>query len=327
MKPSKVNEEYQFERKFNVRLHPFGYVDKETIKKNRDAFEQYFKERMNTYKKNLKEYNKTKDTPINQYLYNNLINREFTFSNDKINVLFGPNACGKTTILRTLAGFCGHDAIRGDGFPKQFKVDYYNIFEDDKDKMHEEVEKMFLKRTINPCEVDWDGSVVYYHNFENRHQTGTVGGLCGSVFTSVGDELLWVMNRNTLNGGAKASVLFNKLFDVVKNKVSMESLFKGNYRDDVYWSAYPHKFYSAYPNFDKEAPMTILLDEFDKGFDIINTKLMYDSILPQFKEACDCQLIIVTHSPLLLLSDCLDKYNIIDVDKGYLEKCKQILKI
>ena len=53
----------------------------------------------------------------NPHLIKNLLNRTFEFSGDKINVLFGPNASGKTTIIKTIAKYClCGDSHASDGF-------------------------------------------------------------------------------------------------------------------------------------------------------------------------------------------------------------------
>ena len=45
-----------------------------------------------------------------------LIGRTFEFQPGKLNIIFGPNGCGKTTILKAIAGTAG---IAGDGMTKQ----------------------------------------------------------------------------------------------------------------------------------------------------------------------------------------------------------------
>ena len=51
-------------------------------------------------------YYEVSDGYANPQLIKNLVGRKITFEKDKINVLFGPNASGKTTIIKTIARYC-----------------------------------------------------------------------------------------------------------------------------------------------------------------------------------------------------------------------------
>ena len=58
-----------------------------------------------------------KGEPENKTLFKNVVERTFEFFPDRINILFGPNQCGKTTVLRAIA----HSIGIIDGWPKIFK--------------------------------------------------------------------------------------------------------------------------------------------------------------------------------------------------------------
>ena len=82
------------------------------------------------------------------------------------------------------------------------------------------------------------------------------------------------------------------------------------------------------PNYDKECPITLLLDEIDKSLDIETVWLLYHDILPQLVEKFGIQIICVTHSPLILTDTIYnsDKYNIISIDDEYTNNVRTLLK-
>ena len=105
-------------------------ADVERRKKNHEYISRY--DRENTY------YKEVSDGYANPQLVKNLLKRDFIFAPDKINILFGPNGSGKTTILKTIAKYClcGEDRSC-DGFTNIMKIqpiDYGHLFDDVKNK-------------------------------------------------------------------------------------------------------------------------------------------------------------------------------------------------
>ena len=78
-----------------------------------------------------KKYNYIGENPV---LLTNLYNRKFKFADKKINVLFGPNASGKSTIIKAIAAhcLCGEDTRVQDGLTnfKKYNPTDYGLFED-----------------------------------------------------------------------------------------------------------------------------------------------------------------------------------------------------
>ena len=76
------------------------------------------------------------------------------------------------------------------------------------------------------------------------------------------------------------------------------------------------------------AKMTLLLDEMDKSLDIENTLLLYRDYLPTLQKKYDIQIILVSHSPIMLTNIVQDSpnYNFISIDKKYTKQMKELFK-
>ena len=97
--PDKENFRY---RKFNSRNFEHEF-DEEKYEKDYKQWEE---------DKKYYDENKGKFTnPAAQFL----IGKAFKFEPGKVNIIFGPNGCGKTTIIKALAGNAGID---GDGMTR-----------------------------------------------------------------------------------------------------------------------------------------------------------------------------------------------------------------
>lgn len=289
------------------------------------------RERLKQYKKEHKEWEKHKDDYNNPILAKNLLNRTFHFEPNKINLIFGPNASGKTTILRALGGIAG----TSDGYAQLYApLDISDLCE--KATTETFKRKKLQKMMCNSAIVDWDGTPIYYDNFANRKSYGSLGDLSGSVLGSdIITEIQYIMSKEKMSQGQNSLYLMSRLINIAKQHLSYKDIFSqyvnddGTYKamnvNDSWEEAYKAQldYYMGFENSLKNLPGTFLFDELDKSLDIINTCYLYDTILPKVVETTGIQIIIISHSPIVLSKKIRDNeiYNIISIDEDYTKDC------
>ena len=287
-------------------------------------------DRLDKWKKKHNEWKKHKDDYANPHLVKNLLNRKFEFEEGKINIIFGPNASGKTTILRAIAGNAGCD----DGYPTLMSpLDIHDFGE--KASLDGFKEKL-TKKMRNSADIEWDGVPVYYDNFANRTNRGSLGDLSGSV---LGDDLItevqYIMSKDKVSLGQNSIYLINRLFDIAQSHLSFKDIFKQYVNEDgtrkkmrvndVWEDAYNIQldYYMGFPNSCENLPGTFLFDELDKSLDILNIYNLYVNVLPEFVKKTGVQVIIISHSPIVLMDKIRNNemYNFISIDEDYTNIC------
>ena len=261
-----------------------------------------------------------------------LVGRTFEFQPGKLNIIFGPNGCGKTTILKAIAGTAG---IPGDGMTKA--ADPSEVFgwgDDEKDitKVAEYIEK--LKQ--NTADVGWDGNVIYYDNFAHtkRNGYGFMGGLEGTALGDYGSEITYRINESKTNAGKMAMWLLGNVLEYQKKGITLEKIFEPRIKDkrmnDVWRNSYKtqDKYYKQFENYAKEVPMTILFDEPEVNFDIMTVWNLYSKVFPTICEKSGMQIITVSHSPIVMSQDIIGNpyVNLISIDEDYTKEVKGLLK-
>lgn len=274
----------------------------------------------------------------NPQLVDNLLGKKFVFEPHKINVIFGENAAGKSTIINTLAAYCQcGDADNLDGWTN---INFVNPLsshsflssseEKDEKYMQQVVENGINRLMKNNAVVEWDGIPVYNDSFSNRKMTGWFGELTGSVLDSVLDEALWLTSRRSL--GEKSIAILCKMIPKLEKPFTLEeclSCVKKDYNNiwKVYQKALAQRLKRLNSGFSGEPVNTFMFDEIDKSMSISNVVTLYTKILPSLVEKTGCQIIIVSHSPVIITEQVYGSrfYNIINVTEGYAEECKSIL--
>ena len=307
-----------------------GYYGKKTPSWFYKDMSKREKEMFERWKKEHTEWEKHKDDYTNPHLVKNLLNRKFEFDAGKINVIFGPNASGKTTILRAIAGNAGCE----DGYPQLLSpLDIHDFGE----KASAETFKRTRNKSMrNSADIEWDGVPVYYDNFANRKSYGAIGDLCGSVLgDDIMSEVQWIMGKNKSSMGQQSIFLINKLFDIAQSHLSFKDIFKQYVNEDgtrkkmrvndVWEDTYNIQldYYMGFPNSCENLPGTFLFDELDKSLDILNVYNLYANVLPDFVRKTGVQVIIISHSPLVLMDKIRnnDMYNFISIDEEYTNTC------
>ena len=284
------------------------------------------------------DYNYVDQGYKNPQLVDNLLGKKFVFEPHKINVIFGENAAGKSTIINTLAAYCQcGDADNLDGWTNINFVkplpshSFLSSSEENDEKYVQQVVEDNINRLMkNNAVVEWDGIPVYNDSFSNRKMLGQLGELTGSVLDSVLDEALWLTSRRSL--GEKSIAILCKMIPKLEKPFTLEeclSCVKKDYNNiwKLYQKALVQRLKRLNSGFSGEPVNTFMFDEIDKSMSISNVVTLYTKILPSLVEKTGCQIIIVSHSPVIITDQVYDSrfYNIINVTEGYAEECKSIL--
>lgn len=267
----------------------------------------------------------------------NLAGRKFRFSPDKVNLIFGPNASGKSTLLRAMAShaFCTDG---WSGFVEPLEIDS-SIGDVRHDEYAAGLRKRITRMAGTSSEIEWDGSPIYWHNFENHKSYGHIGDLQGSILRSIGEEMLYIVGSRTSSGGQKVFWQMEKLAGFMRENVTYDDIMQpwrqsyGRWVDkkgDCWGMALrvQEEYYKSFPkSFEKDGVNTYLLDEADKGMDILNTFTFYMDMLPGLAGRYGKQIIAVSHSPVVLSDEIFksEKYNIISIDEQYTAECRRLL--
>lgn len=258
-----------------------------------------------------------KGEPINKTLYKNIVEKTFEFFPDRINILFGPNQCGKTTLLRAIANNIGIV----DGWPKI--VRYIPKDETYEDRLRKRDLIGVENLIANTAVLDWDGAPTYYENFRDtmtNRNYGSIGDMAGSIFDGQ-SEIGFIMNRTKLSEGQLSNVILCRLIDKFYNKkVYWEDVLKGASQKQI-------DYFTSFPG-AKDGIRTILLDESERSFDIKSQWNYIYGVLPGMRKKLGVQLIIASHSPFILSDKIfLDpRYNIISIDPEYTIKVRDLIK-
>ena len=313
------------------------YYGKEFRRYRRTPFTDEEKAEIKRYQKEMRWWKKHKDDLKNPKLYANLVDREFKFTNG-LNIIFGPNASGKTTLLKAIAGNAGaSDGFSGLREPFDIKFELGKKIDSD------DVRGYLNKMMQNTAEIKWDGAPIYYHNFESKLQnSGYIGSLGGSVLgDDLGDEIMYIMNRNNISMGQNSIFLLNRLYQIGQTPTCYGKLFSKYVSDgkvdianlkktmnDAWSNAYEEqlKYYLSFEKSLIDSPITFLFDEIDKSMDILNVYYLYTEYLPKLIKETGVQVILVSHSPVVLSKKVRENplVNFISIDDKYTEKCLEI---
>lgn len=268
-----------------------------------------------------------------------LMNKTFTFEKDKVNIIFGRNGSGKSTILTTIAG---HSLVK-DGFLMKHELrdvlGFYSI--DNKDE--NDIIKILLNCLVtNQSEIDMTGTPVYYHNFKTKHSTGSLGALRGDLITSMQMELAYMLEKK---GHSEGEMRLTEL-DLVLKAIER---FKGKTMTDILKRTEdfvtPLGFESKM-GFEEENPLhlaiqsylqklgdndkpelVLLLDEYDENLDLNYAYNILTDLLIKVQEDYNAQIILTTHNPFVLSNKFTESgyYNLISLDDEYTKASREFM--
>ena len=224
-----------------------------------------------------------------------------------INILFGPNGCGKSTILKTLKAYCGIGANGG-----------WTFFNDPMKLASNSFPFAYLGLTPSRCVADvvWDGTPSFFNDGDIKVNDTFFYMNPGSSDDGITDEAeqMDLLAEKPSSGQYRIKKV-NKVFNMIRNVPSygrgdMPSGGMACTKELEYWNSLP-----------KSGPQTILLDEPERALSIALQKKLFTEILPNFS---DLQVIIATHS---IFSLSMKDANFIEFETGYIDECRNAYKM
>ena len=308
--------------------HRYESFDHKTFKRIPAEENETYNQLLSEYKKEMKYYRKHKDDYVSPYCAKNLIGHSFDFEDNKVNVIFGPNGSGKTTMVKAIAG----NAMCSDGFTRFSEqmmfgigIDEYNVIPLIKEMMR------------NTSTVEWDGIPIYYDNFEQTRMNASnvLDGFENSIVGGgLGEELMYRIGANKISAGQHSMYILNKIIKMASTEISLEDVVSREnerfQRSNQVWRKCGNQqveYFSQFPRFTEKVHPTMLFDEIDKSLDIETVWKLYSEVFPKIVEKWGNQIILVSHNPLILSDNIYnnERYHIVSIDPDYTKEMKNML--
>lgn len=242
--------------------------------------------------------------------YDHLKGRKFEFSNN-LNVLFGNVGSCKSTILKTIAAYCG---IRTGGWstisePTQLGYNDITHFP-------------FCYRNLSPSNVDaivgWDGTPTFYNDSEALSKTDNTWFFSNSKQSADGitteAEQMEILASKPSSGQYRIHKI-NKIMKVIQSPPSLLEV--PHYINNKALAQIEVEYIKSLP---RNGKTTLLLDEPEKALSIPKQIELFDVLI---KLSEHFQIIMATHSPFILE---YKKANLIDFTPGYAAECRKLIK-
>lgn len=242
-----------------------------------------------------------------------LKDREFEFT-DGFNVLFGNVGSCKSTMLKTMAAYCG---IQTGGWsaissPAQLA---YNKLE----------HLPFCYRNFSPgkadAEVEWDGTPTFFNDSEALSKNDNTWFFSNASQSQDGitteAEQMDILASKPSSGQYRIHKI-NKIMKVIQHPPNLQII--PNHILDPQLRELCKLEIQYIASLPRDGKITLLLDEPEKALSIPKQIELFEVML---KLAEHFQVIISTHSGFILD---FKKANIIDVTPGYVTECRRLIK-
>jgi predicted ATPase len=227
--------------------------------------------------------------------------KEFTFEADGIQVLFGPNGCGKSTLIKTMKAYCG---IKTGGWSR--------ISDDGMLGAKSAGQFPYVYRHYTPgpfdAKVVWDGTPTFYNDGDIKvEQFGWFiknEALSDDGITTEAEQMDLLAKKPS--SGQHRVAKISKMLKVIK---SPPHLLQDMSRPEAQYIA----------KLPRNGKPTLLLDEPERALSLPKQKELFEKILVPLSQTY--QVIVATHSPFVLFND---NARIINLREGYAEECIEI---
>lgn len=224
-----------------------------------------------------------------------------------LNILFGPNGCGKTTALNIAAAYSAVPDTGGwSKAPAPLDV---RGFHEKKYEFPGCLSKMCVGKI--EADVEWDGRPTYYssakaeqvvpHAFADDHDS--MMDQLSVMFSKPSSGQLRLHNLGKMIHGMKVP-------DLSKWDKNINDVWQKSYAD----------FYEYVLTLPRNGQVTLLIDEPDRSLSLPVQFDLWTKAIPQW--ASHMQVIVATHSPFCLIAP----GNLIECVDGYTEECRKCLK-
>jgi len=223
-----------------------------------------------------------------------------------LNVLFGPNGCGKTTLLNIAGAYSGTEA----GWSRFNEPSYSN---------KSPYPETFSEKAPGAAKakVEWDGSASFLMSPKTGDPRGSSIDDSQDGLMDFGMVVSEMMAK--VSSGQSRIIRINKLVDVLKQVPDLSKK-PSNYENvNDTWQKAMDKFVKYVKTLPREGPPTVLLDEVDVSLSIPLQKVFWlESMVNLAKKF---QVIVATHCPFALVHRHADGF--VEMERGYVEASVQ----
>jgi predicted ATPase len=234
----------------------------------------------------------------------NIGNREFIFEPD-INILYGPNGCGKTSIMKVMAGYASiptKDKMYFGGWSRS-NSSSNNYPQGFKNTTYGEIDAV----------IDWDGTPCFLNSaaHDSSHNIGYfVDHISPDGLMSMQDQISLIIGHMS-----DGELRLNKISKLVKELLENKNFkWKLNNKTVLKEEKNFNKYIKSLPCNGKP---TLFLDEPDKSLNIKNQINFWTKFIFNLSETY--QVIISTHSLIPLLIPKFKQINVINIVPDYYE--------
>lgn len=248
----------------------------------------------------------------------NLKGRRFDFlTGSSVTVLFGPNGCGKSTLMKLAAGHTGIDtsfrmmAGGWNRYPRQWEAEF---------------PQSFRETTVGKCEAEigWDGSPCFFNSASNSEASANMSAFVGSEadstdgITDFDEQVRLTMGH--LSEGELRNHKIHRVIEAIKAPPKFEEPRKEAGDSEK-------AYYNYRKSLPRTGPVTLLWDEPDRSLSVEGQITFWSRFVLGLAQKHNVQVIVASHSLVLLsMPRFLKSFRIIDVEEGYLGRSKEQLE-